>query len=155
MALKTVILYAIEKAKPIGFENLDFKKKKQNLKRMSPKQAKMLSGFAYSTYQSMLQNKCEAAGIEWISVNPAYTSQIGHHKFMKKYGISSHESAALVIGRRCLNFKRIEKIPQHHILNKNKKDSILKMDRLSQWKEICKQWTKYSFNNKMYLLHRI
>ncbi|WP_338452510.1 IS200/IS605 family accessory protein TnpB-related protein [Niallia oryzisoli] len=155
VALKTVILYAIEKAKPIGFENLDFKKKKQNLKRMSPKQAKMLSGFAYSTYQSMLQSKCEAAGIECISVNPAYTSQIGHHKFMKKYGISSHESAALVIGRKCLNFKRIEKIPQHHILNKNKKDSILKMDRLSQWKEICTQWKKYSFNNKIYLLNRI
>ena len=93
---------------------------------MSPKQAKLLSGFAYSTYQSMLQSKCEMAGIELISVNPAYTSQIGHHKFMKKYGISSHKSAALVIGRKCLNFKRIEKVPQHHILNKKKKDSNLK-----------------------------
>ena len=30
-ALKIVIKYAVEKAKPIGFENLDFKKKKQNL----------------------------------------------------------------------------------------------------------------------------
>ena len=80
------------------------------------------------------------AGIEWISVNPAYTSQIEHHKFMKKYGISSHQSAALVIGRRCLVFKQVEKIPQHHLLNKYKKDSILKMDRLSQWTELCKQW---------------
>ena len=130
-----VIEYAMDKAKPIGCENLDFKKKKQSLKQMSSKQAKILSGFAYSTYQSMLQSKCEMAGIELISVNPAYTSQIGHHKFMKKYGISSHESAALVIGRRCLDFKRVEKIPQHHILNKKKKDSILKMDRLNQWKE--------------------
>ena len=154
-ALKVVIQYAVEKAKPIGCENLDFKKKKQSLKLMSPKQAKMLSGFAYSTYQSMLQSKCEMAGIELISVNPAYTSQIGHHKFMKKYGISSHESAALVIGRRCLGFKRVEKIPQHHILNKKKKDSILKMDRWSQWKEICKQWKKYRFNNKIYLLNRM
>ena len=154
-ALKIVIQYAVDQAKPIGCEKLDFKKKKKSLKQMSPKQAKMLSGFAYSTYQSMLQSKCEMAGIELISVNPAYTSQIGHHKFMKKYGISSHESAALVIGRRCLNFKKVEKIPQHHILNKNKKDSILKMERLSQWKEICKQWKKYSFNNKTYLLNRI
>ena len=96
------------------------------------------------------------AGIELISAYPAYTSQIGHHKFMKMYGISSHKSAALVIGRKCLNFKRIEKVPQHHILNKKKKDQILKKrDRLSQWKEICKQWKKYSFNNKIYLLHRI
>ena len=39
------------KAKPIGYENLDFKKKKQSLKQMSSKQAKLLSGFAYSTYQ--------------------------------------------------------------------------------------------------------
>ena len=154
-ALKIVIQYAVDQTKPIGCEKLDFKKKKKSLKQMSPKQAKMLSGFAYSTYQSMLQSKCEMAGIEWISVHPAYTSQIGHHKFMKKYGISSHESAALVIGRRCLDFKKVEKIPQHHILNKNKKDSILKMERLSQWKEICKQWKKYSFNNKTYLLHRI
>ena len=66
------------------------------------------------------------AGIECISVNPAYTSQIGHHKFMKKYGISSHESAALVIGRRCLGFKRVEKIPQHHLLNKGKERLNLK-----------------------------
>ena len=154
-ALKIVIKYAVDQAKPIGCEKLDFKKKKQSLKQMSSKQAKMLSGFAYSTYQTMLQSKCEMAGIEWISVNPAYTSQIGHHKFMKKYGISSHESAALVIGRRCLGFKRVEKIPQHHLLNKKKKDSILKMDRLSQWKELCKQWKKYSFNNKIYLLNHI
>jgi IS605 OrfB family transposase len=154
-ALKIVIEYAVDQAKPIGCENLDFKKKKQNLKQMSPKQAKLLSGVAYSTYQSMLQSKCEMAGIELISVHPAYTSQIGHHKFMKKYGISSHKSAALVIGRRCLIFKRIEKVPQHHILNKKKKESILKMDRLSQWKDICKQWKKYSFNNKIYLLNRI
>ena len=56
---------------------------------------------------------------------------------------------------KCLNFKTIEKVPQHHMLNKKKKDSILKMDRLSQWKEICKQWKKYSFNNKVYLLNRI
>ena len=94
---------------------------------MSPKQAKLLSGFAYSTYQSMLQSKCEMAGIELISVNPAYTSQIGHHKFMKMYGLSSHESAALVIRRIIfLNFKRIEKVPQHHILNKKKERPNLK-----------------------------
>ncbi len=154
-ALKRVINYAVSQAKPIGCEKLDFKRKKRNLKHMSPKQAKLLSGFAYSTYQSILQSKCEMAGIKLISVNPAYTSQIGHHKFMKMYGISSHESAALVIARRCLDFKRVEKIAQHHIVNKKKKDSILKMDRLSQWKEVCKQWKKYSFNNKIYLLYRI
>ena len=58
-----VVNYAVDQAKPIGYENLDFKKKKQNLKQMSSKQAKLLSGFAYSTYQTMLQGKCEMAGI--------------------------------------------------------------------------------------------
>ena len=75
-ALKIVIQYAVDHAKPIGYENLDFKRKKQNLKQLSSKQAKLLSGFAYSTYQTMLQSKCEMAGIEWISVNPAYTSRL-------------------------------------------------------------------------------
>ena len=70
-------------------------------------------------------------------------------------GLVHMRAQLCVIGRRCLDFKKVEKIPQHHILNKNKKDSILKMERLSQWKEICKQWKKYSFNNKTYLLNRI
>ena len=33
---------------------------------------------------------------------------------------------ALVIGRRCLDFKKVEKIPQHHILNKKKERIHLK-----------------------------
>jgi IS605 OrfB family transposase len=39
-------------------------------------------------------------GFRIKKVNPAYTSVIGRFKYMKKYGLSVHESAALVIGRR-------------------------------------------------------
>ena len=53
-ALKIVGDYASVKQKPIAHEKLDFKKKKQQLKQLSKKQAKMLNGFAYSSYQSML-----------------------------------------------------------------------------------------------------
>ena len=44
----------LEKQKPIVYENLDFKKKKQQIKQMSKKQANLLSGFAYSSYKKML-----------------------------------------------------------------------------------------------------
>jgi IS605 OrfB family transposase len=43
-------------------------------------------------------------------VNPAYTSVIGRLKYMKKYGLSVHESAALVIGRRGLGYQ--ERLPK-------------------------------------------
>jgi hypothetical protein len=46
-------------------------------------------------------------------VNPAYTSVIGRFKYMKKYGLSVHESAALVIGRRGLGYQ--EQLPKELI----------------------------------------
>jgi hypothetical protein len=46
-------------------------------------------------------------------VNPAYTSVIGRFKYMKKYGLSVHESAALVIGRRGLGYQ--ERLPKELI----------------------------------------
>ena len=47
----------------------------------------------------------QMAGIELISVNPAIRVRSDDIVY-KKYGMSSHESAALVIGRKCLSFKR-------------------------------------------------
>ena len=43
-------------------------------------------------------------------VNPAYTSVIGRFKYAKMYGLSVHEAASFVIGRRGLDFE--EKIPK-------------------------------------------
>jgi IS605 OrfB family transposase len=153
IALKTVVEYAKEKQKPIAYEDLDFKKKKQNLKQMNPKQAKLLSGFAYSSYKTLLKNKCEMGGVKLKSVHPAYTSQIGHHKFMKKYGLSSHASASLVIGRRSLQFNKMEKVPVSHFIKNN--ESLVHKDRFTQWKELVKQWKTYNFNQKLYLLYQL
>jgi hypothetical protein len=51
-------------------------------------------------------------GFRIKKVNPAYTSVIGRFKYMKKYGLSVHESAALVIGRRGLGYhERLSKKP--------------------------------------------
>lgn len=150
-ALKRVTVYALEKQKPIVREELDFKKKKYQLKQLSKKQANMLSGLGYSMYKEMLDDKCKKIGVAVQTVNPAYTSQMGHHKYMKKYGLSSHESAAMVIARRGLGFKRTEKVPTRHIL----KDisNFSSKSRVNQWKELTKQWSIYSFNQKSYLLY--
>ncbi|WP_318617205.1 IS200/IS605 family accessory protein TnpB-related protein [Sporosarcina sp. YIM B06819] len=153
-ALKIVVDYAAAKQKPITYEKLDFKKKKQQLKQLSNKQAKLLSGFAYSTYQSMLISKCQKGGVEFVTVDPAYTSQIGHHKFMKKYGLSSHESAAMVIARRGLGLKRMEKVPINQLIQGNQ-ERIRLEKRLEQWKELHKQWKSYSFNQKIHLLYNM
>jgi IS605 OrfB family transposase len=49
-------------------------------------------------------------GFRIKKVNPAYTSVIGRFKYMKKYGLSVHESAAFVIGRRGLGYH--ERLPK-------------------------------------------
>jgi hypothetical protein len=49
-------------------------------------------------------------GFRIKKVNPAYTSVIGRFKCMKKYGLSVHKSAALVIGRRGLRYH--ERLPR-------------------------------------------
>lgn len=48
-------------------------------------------------------------GVAVFEVNPAYTSQIGKMKYMKRFGISIHEAASFVIARRGMGFK--EKLP--------------------------------------------
>ncbi|MEI4770930.1 IS200/IS605 family accessory protein TnpB-related protein [Psychrobacillus sp. FJAT-51614] len=152
-ALKVVVDYALAKQKPIAREELNFQKKKLQLKQLSKKQAKMLSGFPYSNYKEMLNAKCKKAGVDIKAINPAYTSQIGQHKFMKMYGISSHQSAAMVIARKAMRFNKLEKVPASHLLTGNKR-KIVSKKRFLQWKEVTKQWKKYSFHQKNYLLYK-
>lgn len=142
-AIKQVVEYARDKGKHIVYEKLSFAKKKASLGEQSKKYGRMLSGFAYTAFKDILLAKAKKEGIGTWHVNPAYTSQIGHMKFMKRYGFSSHGSAALVIGRRGLGLK-IEKpkgftvLPLPKTWNKNKK-------RYSQWASITKSIKKTTF----------
>ena len=52
-------------------------------------------------------------GFKIKKVNPAYTSVIGRFKYANMYGLSVHEAASFVIGRRGLGFE--EKIPKEFI----------------------------------------
>jgi len=60
----------------------------------------MLSGFAYAEFYSLMVSRCEREGVELLLVNPAWTSLIGLVKFARGYGLSSHQAAAVAIGRR-------------------------------------------------------
>jgi len=96
--------------KPLILEDLDFQKKKAQLRQKHKPYARMLSAFAYQTILAHLKSKGKAKGVQVHSVNPAYTSLIGRVNYAKRYGLSIHHSAALCIGRRFLGVS--ESMPQ-------------------------------------------
>jgi len=96
--------------KPLVVEDLDFKKKKAQLREQNSSYARMLSAFAYAKILTYLKSRGSSKGIEVHSINPAFTSLIGRVKFAKRYGITTHMAAALCIGRRFLGVS--ERMPQ-------------------------------------------
>jgi IS605 OrfB family transposase len=102
-AVKQVVAMAVAAGKPLVVEELDFQKKKRALREGSPAHARMLSSFAYSRTLDLLHARAADAGIEVIEVNPAYTSVIGRNKFARRYGLSTHGGAGVVIARRALS----------------------------------------------------
>ena len=117
--VKEICVYAKKEAKPIVIEELDFRSKKvslameRNNNEYRKKRNKQLSMFVYSKFKSSLLSRAEKEGIEIIEVNPAYTSVLGLAKYQKIRGISSHQAASYVIGRRGLGYK--ENIPKKEI----------------------------------------
>jgi IS605 OrfB family transposase len=103
-AVKEIMAFVIQRKKPLVIEKLDFRKKKSALERQSPKYARMLSSLAYTQIQTIIRARAFDAGIEVMEVNSAYTSVVGQYKFKDRYGMSRHNAAALVIGRRSLGF---------------------------------------------------
>ncbi len=68
-----------------------------------------MSQFAYQKMIQAIKSRAEKMGVAVYVVNPAYTSQIGKMKYMKRLGVSIHMAAAYVIARRAIGFK--EKLP--------------------------------------------
>lgn len=150
-AVKYIIDYALETGKSVCIEDLDFSKKKAALTECSAKYSRMLSGLTYSSFKDMLKTRAKRFGVEVIEVNPAYTSLIGHFKFMKKYGISSHGSASMVIARRGLRFNNIEKVV--YGTDFEIKELPLNKKRKEQWSKLSYQAKKYCyFNDRIELL---
>jgi IS605 OrfB family transposase len=110
-ACAKIVDYAKEAKKTVVIENLNFQKKKAQLKKQRPSHARMLSGLAYTSIKNTLHSRSMRNGVEIVEVNPAFTSIIGRVKFAHRYGLSIHHAAALTIGRRCL--KVSERVPRH------------------------------------------
>ena len=109
-ACAQIIHFAQIRGKPLVIENLDFQKKKSELKNTTPKLARMLSSLTYNSLKNSLKTRGFKQGIDVLEVNPAFTSVIGRVKFAKRYGLSIHQAAALCIGRRQLQAS--ERVPR-------------------------------------------
>ena len=104
-AVKILVQYAIKVGKPIAVEKLDFQRKKATLRFESARYARMLSSLAYSLILSTIKARAFDAGIEVFEVNPAFTSVMGEVLYQRRLGMSRHQSASVVIGRRSMKFR--------------------------------------------------
>jgi IS605 OrfB family transposase len=118
-ALEELVSLADKLKLPLVIEDLDFSEKKKQLRKVSPAQARALSGLAYAQFTKLLESKCYLRGIELVKVNPAYTSAAGRIKYATPKGMSVHHAAAGVIARRgqgCverLTRAKEQRIPAH------------------------------------------
>ena len=112
-----IIDLAIAKRKDCVIEKLDFQKKKQSLsENQNISYKRMISSFAYESIIGNFKSRAWRFGVHVHEVNPAYTSVIGQVKFAYRYGMSTHQAAALSIARRYFRFsekvpRQMEKIP--------------------------------------------
>ncbi|MDJ0713142.1 MAG: IS200/IS605 family accessory protein TnpB-related protein [Prochloraceae cyanobacterium] len=111
-ATKKIVDLAQKYKCPIVIEKLDFSTKKAQMKEGGRKYSRMLSNFTYGKLIDFLTQKSEDTGIELILVNPAYSSLMGLVKYMRRYGLSDHTAAALVLARRAMS--NSERVPLHN-----------------------------------------
>ena len=112
-AVARVVEHARRVGKPVVIEQLDFGKKKAALEGESRKYSRMLSSFGYGKVQAYFLSRSHRQGVEIYQVNPAFSSVVGRVKFMKRYGLSVHQAAALVLARRLLGCS--ERIPRRRV----------------------------------------
>ncbi|MHB8240336.1 MAG: IS200/IS605 family accessory protein TnpB-related protein [Vulcanimicrobiaceae bacterium] len=103
--VKEIVAFAVRAGKPISIERLDFAKKKAQLSYARPRTQRMLSSFSYRAFERTLVARAYDAGVEVLHVNPAYSSKIGRQKYARRYGLSVHLAAALVLARRAQKFR--------------------------------------------------
>ena len=110
VAAKAVVEHAVRVGKPIVHEELDFRVRKQALRESDgPRYARMLSSFAYDSLIQAIESCALRHQVPTHAVNPAYTSVLGRIKYAKRLGVSTHQAAALAIGRRGMGFR--ERVP--------------------------------------------
>jgi len=117
-------------------ENLSFKKDHDTNKKFN----RLTYNFTRKKMLQAIIRRGLRHGFEMKQVNPAYTSVIGRFKYSKNYGLSVHEGASLVIGRRGLGYK--EKLPKE-LLQKLRQEVILHLQAFLGSKEESEKAIKY------------
>ncbi|MFX1537621.1 MAG: hypothetical protein ACFFDI_25775 [Promethearchaeota archaeon] len=82
----------------VGLEDLKFSKKYGASRKFN----RVRFNFVYRRLLDALYSRAITMQVAIQEVNPAYTSQIGEFKYVKRYGVNSHQAAAMVIARRAL-----------------------------------------------------
>ncbi|WP_342046485.1 IS200/IS605 family accessory protein TnpB-related protein [Bacillus sp. OTU530] len=150
-AIQSMLIDAKEKRKHVVIENLNFFKKKASLGEVNRTYARMLSGFAYAKFKDLVEAKAKKIGVGVKIIHPAYTSQIGHMKFMARYGLSSHGSAACMIARKAYRFSTEQ--PKYDTVLGLPKNFDKQKSNYGNWISITKYVrTKYTFHDKIELL---
>ena len=101
--LEEIFRYAVAVNKPITIEGIEHPDK--CLLYGNKKANRKISEFAHEKMTALAESKGEKYHLSVREVNPAYTSQIGKIKYMRQMGLSIHEAAAYVIGRRGMGLK--------------------------------------------------
>lgn len=117
----------------IAIEDLYFK----NDLSKNTKFNRMSSNFVYRKILNTLISKCIKEGISLAQVPAYYSSLIGRVKYQKPYGLSIHQSAALVLARRAMGYD--EKIPKQMmsvLFAKEAKKGHQLSDLFKHWKKV-------------------
>jgi IS605 OrfB family transposase len=149
LAVKELMLYAQSKNKTIVIEELDFSKKKKELKSgVNKKRNKQLSSFAYGKIIGLIKARSEDYKIEVREVNPAYTSKIGGIKYSPVNKISIHHAAAMCIGRKDLLINNKKDLKRGYVerLIKRTNRQVIKYFELPDGVEVA-VWIKQNRNN--------
>lgn len=97
----------------------------------------MSSNFVYRKIITTLISKCVKEEVSLAQVPAYYSSLIGRVKYQKTYGLSIHQSAALVLARRAMGFK--EKMPNQMmsvLFAKEAKKGHQVSDLFKHWKKV-------------------
>ena len=146
-ALDDVFAFCIECKKPLGAEDLADVASKNiyGSKRLN----RVLSSFAHTKIRELLLSKSWKYSVAVTFVNPAYTSQIGKIKYMARYGLSIHESAALAIARRAMGLN--DRLPKD--LRDEVPEAKRRKHHWAQWRSVYKV-TKETTVSNLYLKRR-
>lgn len=103
VAARFVCEVARSLGKPIVLEDLNFGQTLE--KGRHPNFNRLASGFNHGQVIRFIGRRARQEGIAVIAVDPAFTSVIGGVKYQESLGLSVHQAAALVIGRRALRIR--------------------------------------------------